>query len=137
MGTPRFAHEIVVLRARVDAWRSTKKRGARIPDALWEAAVELATTHGVYDVSRGLAVDHSKLKRLVTESEQRRGEVSVEFVELQELFSTELQELFSSTTRAPAVVEMRRADGASFRVELPEGRVDVLALAATFWGAVA
>ena len=128
MGTPRFTHEIVVLRARVDAWRSTKKRGARIPEALWEAAVELATTHGVYDVSRGLGVDYSKLKRLVTESEQRRGEVSVEFVELQELFST---------TRAPAVVEMRRADGASFRVELPEGRVDVLALAATFWGAVA
>ena len=128
MGTPRFTHEIVALRGRVDAWRSTKKRGARIPEALWEAAVELATTHGVYDVSRGLAVDHSKLKRLVTESEQRRGEVSVEFVELQELFST---------TRAPAVVEMRRADGASFRVELPGGRVDVLALAATFWGAVA
>ena len=128
MGPPRFAHEIVALRARVDAWRRGKKRGERIPDALWEAAVELATTHGVYHVSRGLAVDHSKLKRLVTESEQRRGEVSVEFVELQELFST---------TRAPAVVEMRRADGASFRVELPEGRVDVLALAATFWGAVA
>ena len=109
MGTPRFAHEIVVLRARVDAWRSTKKRGARIPEALWEAAVELATTHGVYHVSRGLGVDYSKLKRLVTESEQRRGEVSVEFVELQELFST---------ARAPAVVEMRRADGASLQSAL-------------------
>ena len=128
MGTPRFAHEIVVLRARVDAWRSTKKRGARIPEVLWEAAVELAATHGVYHVSRGLGVDYSKLKRLVTESERRRDEVPVEFVELQELFGT---------TRAPAVVEMRRADGASFRVELPDGRVDVLALAATFWGSIA
>ena len=128
MGTPGFTHEIVALRGRVDAWRSSKKRGERIPEALWETAVELAMTHGVYHVSRGLGVDHSKLKRLAAESEQRRDEVPVEFVELQELFGT---------TRAPAVVEMRRADGASFRVELPEGRVDVLALAATFWGAVA
>ena len=123
---PQFAPEIVALRTRFEAWRRTKKGGEPIPGGLWDAAVELAADHGVYSVSCGLNLDYSKLKRLVAEAEHRRSEVPVEFVELPEFFGT---------PGRPAVIEMRRADGASFRVEMPNG-VDVLALAATFWGGV-
>ena len=121
-----YAEEIVVLRERIDAWRRVKRGGEAMPAALWDAAVDLAEGHGVYDVSRGLQVDYGKLKRLLAESEISRMESPMEFVEF--------PEVFGQTVR-PSVVEMRRADGASLRVELND-RVDVMGLAVAFLGGV-
>ena len=56
--------------AALTRWRSTKPLGARIPEALWSRAVELASTHAVAKVARVLRLDYVRLKRrLMAEAE--------------------------------------------------------------------
>jgi len=47
-------------------WRDTTPLGARIPEALWSRAVELARTHGVARVATTLRLDYTRLKRRLT-----------------------------------------------------------------------
>ena len=44
-------------------WRETTPLGARIPEALWSRAVELARAHGVARVATTLRLDYTRLKR--------------------------------------------------------------------------
>ena len=125
----QVAGEVAALRARIDAWRDQKKRGEAMPDGLWESAAELATVHGIGTISRALGVHYGRLMRLVDALEQRESEPPIEFVELPRLTSP-----VASATGTPTVVEMTRANGSSVRVELPNGTVDILALASRFWG---
>ncbi len=47
-------------------WRNTCPRSARIPDALWSQAAELAQRHGVAPVAVALKLDYKSLKRRLT-----------------------------------------------------------------------
>ena len=47
-------------------WRDTTPVGARIPEALWSRAVELARVHGVARVATTLRLDYTRLKRRLT-----------------------------------------------------------------------
>jgi len=47
-------------------WRDTTPVGARIPEALWSRAVELARAHGVGRVATILRLDYVRLKRRLT-----------------------------------------------------------------------
>jgi hypothetical protein len=63
--------------------RSTQPRGKRLPDSVWQAAVELAREHGVYSVARHLRLDYAGLKkRLGGVSHRRRRARKPAFVEL-------------------------------------------------------
>jgi hypothetical protein len=44
-------------------WRSSRRRGTRIPAALWDAAVEAAGDCGVSKVAGALRLDYYKLKQ--------------------------------------------------------------------------
>ena len=50
-------------RRRLELWRKSRRRGKRIPDALWTLAAALARTHGVSRVSQTLGLDYNGLKR--------------------------------------------------------------------------
>lgn len=56
---------IEALRKRLTAWRRGRKRGERIPDALWRKIAEAARSHGVYRISRDLGVNYDTLKKRV------------------------------------------------------------------------
>lgn len=45
------------------SWRASRRRGARIPKALWQSATALAVVHGTSRVSTALAVDYYGLKK--------------------------------------------------------------------------
>jgi len=49
---------------RLERWRKQRTGRARIPEALWAAAVDLAREHGVNRVSRVLGLEFNHLKRL-------------------------------------------------------------------------
>ena len=55
--------EISEVRARVERWRGEREGWSRMPGDLWEAAVELARSHGVSLVSRELRLDYTSLKK--------------------------------------------------------------------------
>ena len=53
------------LQRRFATWRSAGRKGERIPEALWEAAVVAARELGVNRVSRAAGLDYTRLKRRV------------------------------------------------------------------------
>jgi hypothetical protein len=83
MTTADIPESIVQLQLQLDEIRSTRPRGKRLPDSVWESAVELAREHGVYSVARHLRLDYTGLKkRLGGISHRRRKARKPRFVEL-------------------------------------------------------
>jgi hypothetical protein len=54
---------IVQLQRELDQFRSMRPHRTKLPESLWESAVELARQHGVYAVAHPLSLDHTKLKK--------------------------------------------------------------------------
>ena len=51
------------LRERLQQFRGTHAKRPRLPDELWQAAVEQARQHGIYTVARTLRLDYANLQR--------------------------------------------------------------------------
>jgi hypothetical protein len=119
---------------RIDRWRATRTKRSPMPEPLWDAAVRLVETHGIYPIARRLPVNYESLKRRVvaaTRASERRGATRAvaSFVEL----------------RPPALlpgalpptgpsVELVDARGAKLTLHLGSGeRLDVVGLAGAFW----
>jgi len=74
---------IVQLQRQLDQFRSKQPHRARLPEALWQAAVELARQHGVYPVAHPLRLDYMGLKKRLGEVPVvRRKAAAPAFVEL-------------------------------------------------------
>ena len=54
---------IAQLQRRFDEFRSTQPHRAKLPETLWQAAVELAREHGLHPVAHPLRLDYMGLKR--------------------------------------------------------------------------
>ena len=62
---PAVAADLEQAAAAFTRWRDRTPLGARIPEALWLQAAELAATHGVVKVAATLRLDYVLLKRRV------------------------------------------------------------------------
>ena len=83
MTTAVIPESIARLQLQLEQIRSTQPRGKRLPDSVWQAAVELAREHGVYSVAHPLRLDFAGLKkRLDGVSHRRRKTRKPAFVEL-------------------------------------------------------
>ena len=63
---------IAQLQRQLDQFRSTHPRRSKLPEALWQAAVELARQHGIYPVSHPLRLDYVGLKKRLGGSRRAR-----------------------------------------------------------------
>jgi hypothetical protein len=54
---------IVQLQRRLDELRSTRPHRTKLPETVWESAVELAREHGLYAVAHPLRLDYTQLKK--------------------------------------------------------------------------
>src|SRR5438445_12394560 len=61
------------LARRLSAWRATRRRGQRIPEALWRAAIRLARTDGVSAISSALKLGYYELQRRLRASSAPTG----------------------------------------------------------------
>jgi hypothetical protein len=59
---------IAQLQRQLDEFRSTHVTRTKLPEPLWQAAVELARQHGVHAVAHPLRLDYMGLKRRLDES---------------------------------------------------------------------
>jgi hypothetical protein len=74
---------IAQVQRQLDQFRSTQSRRTKLPESLWQAAVELARQHGVYTVAHPLRLDYMGLKkRLGGVPSVRRKAAKQAFVEL-------------------------------------------------------
>jgi hypothetical protein len=76
---------IVELQRQLDQFRSTQPHRTRLPETLWQAAVELARQHGLHAVAHPLRLDYMGLKRRLAggaEVHKKKKSSSPGFVEL-------------------------------------------------------
>ena len=57
--TQPIPEPILQLQRQLDQFRSTQSQRTKLPEPLWQAAVELARQHGVYHVAHPLRLDYS------------------------------------------------------------------------------
>lgn len=110
-------------------WRAGRERGARIPAALWELALELAGEHGLSRTATALKLDYYALKKRL--DRQSALAIGANEPARQPAFV----ELAPSIIASPGqcLIEFRNTAGATFRVYLPAGQVpDLVALAQSF-----
>jgi len=112
-------------------WRRSKKRGERIPQALWDEAIDLVETHGVSQVTRTLrlsATDLNKRRGIVGASQRRQAPVAeAAFVEVAHV-------PIGAPDTETMWMELERPDGMRLRIRPTQG-LDMLALVDRFMGA--
>ena len=86
---------IVQLQRQFDQFRSTQPRRTKLPESLWEAAVELAREHGIYSVAHPLRLDYMGLKKRIggISAIRRRSTKAATFIELPAPQATAQREL--------------------------------------------
>ena len=100
---------IVQLQRQLDQFRSAQPHRAKIPEGLWQAAVELARQHGLYAVAHPLRLDYVGLKRRlegVSKLEKKKKASSPEFVEL-----------IAAHPAAECVIEFESKSGGKMRIQ--------------------
>ena len=127
--------EVVEVRARIDAWRTVRKGGSKMPEELWVEAVALAQELGIARISRALGVCDRVLSRRIKERRLESGDSRVRvkghaepvrFVDLG-------GERCSGSLPAGPMVELIRAEGTRLVVRLAPGSVvDVASLVRAF-----
>ena len=56
---------IAQLQRQLEQFRSAQSGRTKLPESLWQAAVELARQHGVYPVAHPLRLDYTRLRKLL------------------------------------------------------------------------
>jgi hypothetical protein len=97
------------LQRRFDEFRSTQPHRTRLPETLWQAAVELARVHGLHPVAQPLRLDYMGLKK-------RLGEVPVV---RKKATGPAFVELISAhpATVADCVIEFESSIGGKMRIQ--------------------
>jgi hypothetical protein len=100
---------IVQLQRQLDQFRSTQPQRTKLPESLWQAAVELARQYGVYSVAHPLRLDYTGLKkRLGGVSRLGRKATKPAFVELIAPNRAQIEE---------CVIELESTGGSKMRIQ--------------------
>jgi hypothetical protein len=106
-------------------WRRNRVRGERIPDALWNCAVDLAGRYGVSRTAAVLRVGYYELQKQVARChESVPAAAPAAFVELPRAASAR-----------ECVIEFESASGSRMRVQFQGELPDLVALGRSFWDA--
>jgi hypothetical protein len=129
--------QLKALCRRVEHWRAHREGRSRVPEDLWDAAVEVARVEGVHATSKALRFNYYGIKdRLVladsTALTRRKPDRDTTFVEVQMPSVPSLVPRESADDRT--VVELVGTGGARMRIDIAGASgVDVVALAHAFW----
>ena len=128
MGTRQRAElpkELAQARSRFDAWRQRRQGGRRIPQPLWNLAVQLASKHGVSRTATALVLDYYRLKKQAEAAAPQPPPCGPAFVELP-----------APVVGKQALCVLDNGAGATMRVQLLGfDTADVEALSRRFWDA--
>jgi hypothetical protein len=102
---------IIQLQRQLDQFRSAQPHRTKLPEALWQAAVELARHHGLHAVAHPLRLDYMGLKRRLAggaEVRKKKKSASPGFVELMAA---------QPATMADCVIEFESSVGSKMRIQ--------------------
>ena len=130
---PGVRHSLEVVRNQFETWRKRRRCRGRIPEALWQAAVEQCREHSIFEVSRLLRLNYNGLKKRVTRARDRSPAVGqspchpdFRFVRL---------DLGGSLAPLECLVEMEAPNGAKMRMSFKGAfrDFDPVELSRAFW----
>jgi hypothetical protein len=100
---------ILQLQRQLEQFRTTRPGRTKLPEPLWQAAVELARQHGVYPVAHPLRLDYMRLKqRLGGPPTRHKKAPKPSFVELVAPHSAALED---------CVIEFESSSGGKMRIQ--------------------
>ena len=100
---------VAQLQRQLEQFRSTQPGRTKLPESLWQAAVELARQHGVYPVAHPLRLDYTRLKKRLGGSPTfRRKATKPAFVELIAPHPATLEE---------CIIEFESSRGGKIRIQ--------------------
>lgn len=106
--TAPIPEAIAQLQRQLDQLRSIQPRRMKLPEPLWQAAVELARQHGVYSVAHALRLDYMGLKKRLGGVPIRRPKANKPaFVEL----------MAPHATAPESVIEFESPSGGKMRIQ--------------------
>ena len=114
---------------RLERWRRQRTGRARIPEALWAAAGELAREHGVNQVSRVLGLEFNHLKGIAESGRptERKRRVMPAFVEL----------IAPQTATAPMCIIELEGQRGTVRIEWKGTTTDLATFSRGLWEMIA
>ena len=62
--------DLLQLSQRLEQWRSANPPRTRLPEPIWEAAVEMAQRYGLHGASKALRMDYTRLKKRLSPAAQ-------------------------------------------------------------------
>ncbi len=115
-----------------EQWRSSKKKGERIPEHLWGEAIELLGRYGISQVVRTLRLSGADLnkRRAMRGATRRRRRGTAPGAGFVEIDRGEVEQAAGLHVAAPWL-ELQRPDGLRLRIH-PSGGADLLALVDRF-----
>jgi hypothetical protein len=100
---------VAQLQRQLEQFRSSQPGRTKLPESLWQAAVELARQHGVHPVAHPLRLDYTRLKKRLGEPPiVRRKATKPAFVELVAPSRAQLEE---------CVIEFESSGGSKMRIQ--------------------
>ena len=117
--------DLLQLSQRLEEWRSANPARTRLPEPIWEAAVEMAQRHGLHCTTKALRMDYTRLKKRLPAGTQPPRPAPPAFLEL-----------LASPTIGPVecVVELESASG-RIRVSMKGAALDWSSLLHAWRGA--
>ena len=106
--TAPIPEAISQLQRQLEQFRSAQPGRMKLPESLWQAAVELARQYGIYAVAHPLRLDYTRLKQRLGGMPNRRRASQPAFVELIGDGSANLPE---------CVIEFESATGSKMRIQ--------------------
>ena len=98
---------------RLNVWRAARTRGQRIPDEIWQAAVDLAHIHGLNPTAAALKLNYYDLQRRLSEDRlARKPPNRAPFIELP-------APGLPSRVEEPATLDLIDGSGARLTLRLP------------------
>src|SRR5688572_1172230 len=116
------SRELKALQRRVESWRRVGGgKGSRIPEGMWQEAVALSRTEGLWRTARTLRFNYERLKKA---SSAACPAPATEFVEVR---------MPPATQGLKVIVDFAGADGELMRMDVAgASTADVIMLAAAF-----
>jgi hypothetical protein len=115
------------LRKRFESWRQQREKGTRIPEELWQAAMEQSANLGVNQVSQALRLNYNDFKKRIESS----GKPVVSIPEQPAFVEVALNRVYGARE---CVVEIESSAGDRMKLRFRgESAMDVIEWSRAFW----
>lgn len=109
--TAPIPEAITQLQRQLEQFRSTQRARTRLPESLWQAAVELARQYGIHAVAHPLRLDYTRLKQRLNGISSRPPKLKPTQPAFVELIGS------GAATLPECVIEFESASGGKMRIQ--------------------